>query len=201
MSLQGAAVGLDHEIRAELTGLADALDGLDPAGWDTPSLCPGWRVRELVAHLTLPAHHGSAYVVGHLLRAQFRWHVASGRMAARDAGRPPAELLTALRSDRLHAWRPPGGGAAGALVHAVVHGLDATVPLAIERELPPARLRAVLDSLVTPASLKHFGVDLAGLALRAEDVDWSYGSGRPVPASGVALVLALSGRSPLPAAD
>ena len=32
---------------------ADLLDGLTPAEWDAPSLCDGWTVRDVAAHLTL----------------------------------------------------------------------------------------------------------------------------------------------------
>ena len=31
--------------------LADAVAGLPGAAWDTPSLCAGWRVRDVVAHV------------------------------------------------------------------------------------------------------------------------------------------------------
>lgn len=198
MTVQGAVLDLGAEIRNELTQLADLLEAQAPAAWDTLSLCQGWRVRDLVAHLTLPAHHSAPAVLGSLVRSRFRWHVTSERFARRDAKLQLPELLAALRSERLQGWRPPGGGAAGALVHAVVHGLDATIPLGLQRELPAGRARAVLDGLVAPSSLKHFGVDVAGLALSAPDVGWSHGSGRPVPADAADLILMLSARRPLP---
>jgi hypothetical protein len=40
-------------IDAERLSLADLLDDLGPAEWETPSLCAGWRVRDVAAHLTL----------------------------------------------------------------------------------------------------------------------------------------------------
>ena len=36
--------------RAEL---ADLMETFTDADWETPSLCEGWRVREVAAHLTL----------------------------------------------------------------------------------------------------------------------------------------------------
>jgi len=39
-------------IAAERRELADLLDELTPAQWDTPSLCAGWRVREVAAHMS-----------------------------------------------------------------------------------------------------------------------------------------------------
>jgi len=39
-------------------GLADLLESL-PDGWDTPSLCAGWRVRAVVAHMTVPIRYST----------------------------------------------------------------------------------------------------------------------------------------------
>ena len=41
--------------RAELADLIEAIDARDPASWDTPSLCAGWTVGDVAAHLTLPS--------------------------------------------------------------------------------------------------------------------------------------------------
>ena len=32
--------------------LADLLDGLTTAQWESPSLCSEWRIRDVAAHLT-----------------------------------------------------------------------------------------------------------------------------------------------------
>ncbi len=45
---------------AEYLALADLLASIAEAEWDCPSLCDGWRVREVVAHLTMPARYGNA---------------------------------------------------------------------------------------------------------------------------------------------
>jgi uncharacterized protein (TIGR03083 family) len=184
------------EVAAELSELADLLATLPAAAWDAPSLCPGWRVREVVAHLTLPMHASAPVVVLGLLRARGRWDVLADRRARLDARRTPEQLLAALRAPRMQAWTPPGGGATGALVHAVVHGLDITEALGLDRRPPAARTRIVLDGLTERRSLSHFGVSLDGLQLRAEDLEWSYGSGRVVSAPAVDLTLVLSGRRP-----
>jgi hypothetical protein len=49
-----------------------------------------------------------------------------------------------------------------------------------------------------PKTLKYFGVDLAGVELRADDIDWSFGSGATVTATAQDLALVLCGRK-LPA--
>src|SRR5947209_85087 len=40
-------------IGQERLSLADLLDELTAQEWETPSLCTGWRVRDVAAHLTL----------------------------------------------------------------------------------------------------------------------------------------------------
>ncbi len=36
--------------REERLEFADFLAGLSPEQWDSPTLCAGWRVRDVVAH-------------------------------------------------------------------------------------------------------------------------------------------------------
>lgn len=192
--MSAAATEVADEVAAELSELADLLAALPAAAWDEPSLCPGWRVREVVAHMTLPMHASAPVVVLGLLRARMRWDVLADRRARLDARQTPEQLLDALRAPRMQAWTPPGGGATGALVHAVIHGLDITEALGLRRRPPVARTRLVLDGLTAPRSLSHFGVALHGLQLRAQDLDWSYGTGRVVSAPAVDLALVLSGR-------
>lgn len=45
--------GLRALIAAERQELADLLGGLRPAQWDAPSLCAGWRIREVAAHMSM----------------------------------------------------------------------------------------------------------------------------------------------------
>ena len=40
-------------IDAERASLADLLDSLGEQEWEVPSLCAGWRIRDVAAHLTL----------------------------------------------------------------------------------------------------------------------------------------------------
>jgi uncharacterized protein (TIGR03083 family) len=184
------------EVANELAELADLLEALPASAWETPSLCPGWRVREVVAHLTLPMHASPPVIILGLVRARLQWNVLADRRSRLDARLTREQLLVALRAPRMKAWTPPGGGPTGALVHAVVHGLDITEALNLDRHPPAARMALALDGLTGQRSLSHFGVSLDGLELRADDLDWSYGTGRVITAPGTVLALILSGRRP-----
>ncbi|GLW20613.1 hypothetical protein Mame01_06560 [Microbispora amethystogenes] len=193
----GGQMGTDIRrlIAAERRELADLLSGLPPRAWDAPSLCAGWRVREVVAHLTLPYRHSGPRVLAGLVAARGNFDRLADRLARRDTASLTAEELTAcLRDNAEHPWRPPGGGFEGALSHDVIHGMDITVALGVDRRVPGERLRVLLDGALSPRARRYFGVDLDGIELRADDVDWSFGSGVPLTGAAQDLVLVLSGR-------
>ncbi len=174
-------------------GLADLLAAEPPATWDAPSLCEGWQVRHVVAHVTMPARLTPERFGAEMAAAGGDFAVLSDTVAARDASLPLADQLDALRSPLLHAWQPPGG-AAGALSHAVIHSLDVTVALDRPTVASGGAVVAVLDQL-TAANGALFGVDLTGVRLEATDTGWSWGDGDVVRADGGSLVSLLSGRT------
>jgi len=175
-------------------GLADLLASVSVETWDAPSLCTNWQVRHVVAHMTMPARLTPTQFGAEMAAAGGDFTVLSDTVAARDASLPLADHMDALRSPLLHAWQPPGGGAAGALRHVVIHSLDVTVALDRPAVAPKDAVVAVLDQL-TAANGALFGVDLSGVRLEAVDTDWSWGSGDAVRAEGGLLVALLSGRT------
>jgi len=175
-------------------GLADLFDSAPAASWDAPSLCAGWQVRHVVAHVTMPARLTPEQFGAEMAAAGGDFGVLSDTVAARDSALPAAELLAALRSPVLHGWQPPGGGAVGALSHAVIHSLDVTVALGRPPVAPQEAVTALLDQL-TAADGAWFGVDLTGVRLEVTDTGWSWGGGDVVRAGSDELVALLSGRA------
>jgi uncharacterized protein (TIGR03083 family) len=190
-----------EEVRAmvagELADLADTVAGFTDDQWDAPTLCAGWRVREVIAHITMPTRMSSVRFFAELARDRGNVNRMADRFARRDAALPTSELVEAMRSDHLRRWTPPGGGGRGALVHAVIHGLDITEALALDRTVPLDRLRVVLSEAVQPKSTKFFGLDVDGLRIEATDLDWASGEGSVVRAPGHTVALVLGGR-PVP---
>ncbi len=186
---------LPAQIAAERRELARVLSDLPSLAWDADTLCAGWRVREVVAHMTMPFRYSAARFAAELARSGGRFNLMSDRVARRDAAAvSAADLLSVLQANATHPWKPPGGGYVGALTHDVIHGLDITVPLGIGRRVPEGRLRAVLDAIAAPKARKHFGTDLSGVQLRAEDIDWVSGSGQQLSGAAQDLALVLCGR-------
>jgi uncharacterized protein (TIGR03083 family) len=185
---------LTEAIASERHALAEILSALESAAWDAPTLCGGWRVREVVAHITMPFRYSTSRFVLEVVRARGNFNRMADRCARRDGGVGPDELVATLRDNERYRWKPPGGGFEGALTHDVIHELDITVALGINRRVPEATLRLVLGTVATPKSLKFFNVDLSGIDLRADDMDWSLGSGTPVWGEAQDLALVLCGR-------
>ena len=195
MATKMTEADLTPMITAERQDLADLLSSLPQEEWDAPTLCAGWRVRELVAHVTMPFRYSRGRFALELARSAGRFGSMADRCARRDAGAMTAgALLASLRGNVANPWRPPGGGQAGALTHDVIHGLDFTVPLGIGRRVPQDRLLVVLTAITDQRSLRHFGADLGGIELRADDMDWSFGAGQLVTGRAQDLALAICAR-------
>jgi uncharacterized protein (TIGR03083 family) len=175
--------------------LTDLLAGLSPGDWDQPSLCAGWRVREVAAHILMPLRYPVARFLAELAWAGGNFDRMANRAARRDGAVAPAELVAALREQEHKVWKPPGGGVIAGLTHDVIHGQDIAVALGADLPVPEDAMRAVLATFDSPRSRKYFGVDLTGTELRADDIDWSLGSGSTLSGSASDLALVLAGRT------
>lgn len=186
---------LEALVAHEFAALADALAPQGRDSWATDSLCAGWSVAHVVAHLTMAARYPADRFTAELAADGYDFPRTADRLAEAGAALAPEVLLADLRSDTMASFAQPGGGMAGSLVHVVIHGLDVTVPLGLGRVGADEAAVTVLDQLVAPGDHTLFGVDVAGRALRATDVDWVHGDGEPVTGSAADLVLTLSGRA------
>ena len=182
-------------IAEEYIALADLLEAAGPQVWDEPSLCEGWRSREVVAHVTMPVRYPGPAFMAELEAAGGDFTRLSNTVAARDGALPTEQLLADLRSEVLHRWQPPGGGEAGALTHCVVHCLDIIEAIPLPRRVPRARITRVLSLVADPSAPNLFGTDLTGVELRADDLAWSCGEGAPVDGPAQALALVACGAS------
>ena len=191
--MTGAATTRDA-IADEYGALADLLEAAGAHVWDAPSLCERWRTREVVAHVTMPARYDGPAFMAELEAAGGDFTRLSDVIATRDGALPADTLLDDLRSPVLHGWEPPGGGSDGALTHCVIHALDIEEAVPLPRRVPEASIRSVLALVTAEGAPNLFGIDLSDVELRADDMDWSCGSGALVVGPAQALALVACGR-------
>lgn len=185
-----------REIRSERARLVALLETLAPEEWNTPTLCDGWTVSEVVAHMTMPFRTNPLQFAIGIVRARFDFNSYADRDARRFVeSTTTAELVDLLRRNIDHPWSPPGGGRVGALSHDVIHGLDFTEPLGLPAA-PAERIALVLANS-TKRSQDFFGVDLGGRRLVATDTETSIGSGVDVEMSTKDILLTIAGRLPV----
>ena len=181
-------------IDAERRGLADLLEDLSPAEWDTPSLCAGWRVGDVAAHLTL-AHMGYREVLLGAVRARGSFDVMIRDTALRAASLPRAEYPRRLRAMVGSRRAAPFVTPVEPLIDVLVHGQDITVPLGRTRTMPTAAAAAAAQRVWDMGFPFRAQRRLAGLRLAATDADWTVGSGAPVEGPVAALLLLVTGRA------
>jgi uncharacterized protein (TIGR03083 family) len=182
-------------VAAQRRSLVDMYDSLTPAQWRAPTLCAGWRVHEVLAHVTMPYRYPLRRFLVEMLRSGGNFNRMSDRRARADAVElSPAQLVDVLRANVEHPWSPPGGGPLGALSHDVIHGLDVSVPLGLPDASSPERVATVLGAF-SPKQAKYFGVDVDDVRLVATDSDWTFGTGAEVRGRSRDLLLLVCGRT------
>src|SRR5437868_5824257 len=77
--------------------LADFLDDLTPEQWRAQSLCGGWLVREVVAHMVSTARMTPGKFFRGMAAARFRFDAFSARNLAAYKDRTTQELLAEVR--------------------------------------------------------------------------------------------------------
>lgn len=181
---------------AERRGIADLIDELDDAQLDAPSLCRGWSVRTVGAHVVAAVTPAKVPFLVELLRHRGNPHATNDAIARRFAARPVAELSAGLRRHADSRFAPPIVGPCGPLTDALVHGGDMRIPLGLTHAPAPEHVRPALEFVTTgrPIGFVPRGA-LRGLRLVATDLDWAWGEGERVEGRGIDLLMAACGRA------
>lgn len=170
------------------------LAGLRDDQWQVPSLCPGWDVHDVLAHLVDTARTGRVAFVRDLLMARMDFDQANENGIARHKRQDPRDTLEALE-EAADLTRTPPARLATRLVEAIVHGEDIRRPLGIAGWYPePAIARALEYQLRTPVSFGGGRERAAGLRLIDRRTGAAWGHGNDVEADAIDLLLAVSGR-------
>lgn len=192
MRKAGAAVW--QTVHSERRRLAADLSELRDEQWHLPSLCPGWDVHDVLAHLVDTARTGRFSFVRDLLTARMDFDRANENGIAREKRQDPRDTLNAFR-EAAGLTRTPPANFATRLVEAIVHGEDIRRPLGIAGSYPePAVVQALTYQLRTPVSFGGGRERAAGLRLIDRKTGASWGQGENIEADPLDLLLAVSGR-------
>ncbi|MET7396897.1 maleylpyruvate isomerase family mycothiol-dependent enzyme [Dactylosporangium sp. NPDC005572] len=178
-------------------GLADLLDQLTDQEWETASLCAGWRVRDVAAHVALaPQVPGVGTMLADAVRAGGRFHRLNHDLAVRHAGaRPPARLVEELREHAASRRLPAVTNYRNIVLDVAVHGQDVAIPLGLDFAVPREAAIAAAMRAWTMGWPFWARRRLRGLRLVATDADWTAGEGEAVHGPIDALLLLLTGRA------
>lgn len=177
---------------------ADMFATLTPRQWATPSLCGGWTVREVAAHLVPPSGGlGLLKVLPAVIWYRGDLDRMVDEMSKKGARRPTERIVADLRARASAHLKPPVTGAGGPSTDTTVHLRDAARPLGLDVTPDLRAWKAALHFLVSKPAAKGFVSPrrIEGLRFEATDIAWSWGAGDLVRGSSEAVAMCIAGRS------
>jgi uncharacterized protein (TIGR03083 family) len=176
--------------------IASLLDSLDPGLWAAPTLCEGWTVRQLAAHLLQPMLVGFArfFLVG--IRYRGDTPATVEHFTRTIARREPGELTALLRHHAPDRVNLPRVGPMGPFAETCIHLRDIARPLDLTATVPQEDWLDLLTYLTSPAAAPSLTTPrrTTGLTLLAIDAKWRHGSGPHVIGTLEALAMGITGR-------
>lgn len=197
----GASMDIEESwqvVAEQRLALAELLAGLSEADWERPSLCAGWRVRDVAAHVTLmPIPPSPASLLVDLAKARGNYARMNTVASRRRAARTPAQLVQDFKTTADSRSVPWPASPANVMWDLLVHAQDIAIPLGIDFATPPdagAVAATQIWELRWPfwfAAKRRLG----SFTLRATDADWTIGAGPEIAGPISAILLLLTGRS------
>jgi uncharacterized protein (TIGR03083 family) len=180
-------------IHAERAALAEDLAHLTPDQWATQSLCSEWTVHQVLAHLLSAAKMTPPKFLRLLCAAGFKFDRFTANQVAVEEAAGPRATLAAFRAAERRTTSPPGPKETW-LGEALVHGEDIRRPLGIPHDYPLPAVVQALGLYARSNTIIGGKTRVAGLTLKATDIDFTVGSGPVVEGPAMSLLLAASGR-------
>jgi uncharacterized protein (TIGR03083 family) len=192
--------GIDDQ-RARTAGL---LEGLTPDQWEHPSLCDGWTVRHVAAHLTMQQQRVRD-ALGFISRHPRILRSMPLNTFIHDAGVIQAQTLSTeqivagIRSGMGSRRHNPGLTPLETLTDILVHSQDIAIPLGVDLPMRPALSAAAAtrrwDTRNTWLATVNRRLPLNNYQLTATDTHWRRGQGPDVTGPIGAILLLLTGRT------
>lgn len=181
-------------VHAERRRLIDDLSTVEDTDWETPSLCPGWTVHDVLAHLVDVARIGKVDFLLRMMRVKGDFDLANEEGVRHYRHDNPVQTLEDFRQ-AVTMTRIPTAHRATRLVEAVVHGEDIRRPLGLSGHYPDSAVHEALSyQLRTPAAIGGSRERTRGCRLIDSATGASWGRGADVTGSGLDLLLAAAGR-------
>ncbi|MDF8263685.1 maleylpyruvate isomerase family mycothiol-dependent enzyme [Luteipulveratus flavus] len=179
-------------IDRERSAVADLIDDFSSDELAMASLCAGWTVRDVAAHLTL-AHTPPMTAVRDLVRARGSFDRMVHDTAVRHRA-PAPDLAASLRRMVGSRRTAPMVTPVEPLLDILVHAQDMVVPLGREHPMPTRAAEIALRRVWSMGWPFHARRRLGAVTLRSTDAPWTRGSGPVVSRSTAALLLLATGR-------
>lgn len=178
---------------AENADFSAFLHTLDAEDWERPSLCAGWRVRDVVGHIL----YGQELKLWTLPWKLARFGFSSDRSGRhysiqRAEGRRPEDLLHDFDN------RDPWSGTSRVfppylnLMDRLVHHQDIRRALGRPRAVPLDRTEPLLPRLPKLGQVFRSKQRMRGLRFAATDTDWSWGETSAPVVNGPAEAIIMS---------
>ena len=184
----------------EVADIGGLLRELDDEAFDTPSLCEGWAVRDVLGHMGTGHTTPFPSMVARIAKYGFNVTKASFSESKEFLAGKSAEEIRRFWDEVMVAQHPRKGiakliPAKAEFLDHLIHNQDIRRPTGKPRQIPEERLRHALELVRTEGNpLFSPKKNVAGLKLVATDVAWSGGEGPVVEGPGEAIVLAAGGR-------
>jgi uncharacterized protein (TIGR03083 family) len=177
--------------------LADLLETLTREQWESPSLCTGWRICDVAAHVAMtPTEPSTVAIVTGMVRARGHlWDFGRDVAIAYAEARTPEEIVNVLRRDAEARTMPALTNAKNLLMDAYVHAQDVALPLGLDHPVPTEPGVAGFDRVWSMGWPFWARRRLRGLRLVATDAPVDVGAGPVVEGPLVGLLLLVTGRT------
>jgi len=180
-------------IHDERNRAADMLEALTPEQWSADTMCEGWNVRLVAAHMMIAGEQSTGRFIKGLVGSGFRFDTMTKRDVSQAAQLSPTEIIARIRARTTTTNKPPAPAMA-MLGEVVVHGTDIRQPLGIPDDTTMEAKLACLDMFKRSNFPVPTKKAIEGLHLRATDTDWSYGTGPEVAGPALAILMAMTKR-------
>ncbi|MCX8563582.1 maleylpyruvate isomerase family mycothiol-dependent enzyme [Mycolicibacterium mucogenicum] len=187
-----------RHIHAERAALAATLAELDDGDWSHDTLCPGWTVLDVAAHVISTPQIGWRRLAQMTARNLGRGY---NTMIFREVKRLGSEqtagsVLSDFATYAASTHHVPTTTSVEPLIDALLHHQDIVRPLGRARTMNPEAAVVAADRVRLLAPLMGTGRLLRSVRMEATDITWSRGRGPTIRGPIQELLMIASGRQP-----